>query len=51
MFLAWNLFCGTFCLFGPKDAVYLKQVLSDTFCPFPQHSNHMLTAAGVLPGC
>ena len=40
-----------FCLFGPKEAAYLKQVLLNTFCPLQQLSNPMQTAAGVWPNC
>jgi hypothetical protein len=28
----WDLCCDNFCLFGPKEAAYFLQVLSDKFC-------------------
>ena len=40
-----------FCLFGPKKAAYLSQVLSGKFCPLHEYSDYVLTAAGVWPDC
>jgi hypothetical protein len=40
-----------FCLFGPREAAYLKQVLLDMFCPLQKLSNPMQTVAGVWPDC
>jgi hypothetical protein len=37
-----------FCLFCPKQAAHLSQVLSDGFGPLQQHSDHMLTSSRCL---
>ena len=40
-----------FCLFGPKKAAYVSQVLSGKFCPLHEYSDYVLTAAGVWSDC
>jgi hypothetical protein len=34
----WDLCCDNCCLFGPKEAAYFSQVLSDKFCPLHSKS-------------
>jgi hypothetical protein len=35
---AWDLCCDNFCLFGPKEAAYFSEVLSDKVCPLHSES-------------